>query len=190
MVETLHAELVLSAQKGDPNAIEELLEKFRKPLFHYAIHYLGNESDAEDVTQEVLLKAVRALATFKGESTVTTWLYRIMVNNCIDYRRKAAVRPVSYLTYSNGDEDETVKEIKDPNPLPEEELEQIELRAVIKKTLNQLTPEHRTIIVLHDLQGFKYQEIAEMTKASLGTVKSRLFYARQELRKLLGPLLE
>ena len=98
MPEPLSLELLVLAKKGDPNAIEEFIAKYRKPLFHYALNYLGNEFDADDVTQEVLMKAVRALPTFKGESAVGTWLFRIMVNTCIDYRRKVTRHPVSYLS--------------------------------------------------------------------------------------------
>jgi RNA polymerase sigma-70 factor (ECF subfamily) len=150
---------------------------------------LGNDADAEDVTQEVLIKAVRALPSFKGESAVGTWLFRIMVNTCIDYRRKTGIRKNTSLTRTGEDGEETVLELKDPGPLPEQELETMELREVIQKALDRLSPEHRIIVVLHDLQGFKYQEIAQLIGANLGTVKSRLFYARQELRNLLGPIL-
>ena len=191
MTEPLNLELVLRAKQGDPQAIEELLAKFRKPLFHYACNYLGNEFDAEDVTQEVLIKAVRALPSFKGESSIGTWLFRIMINTCIDFRRRDAGHSVSYLSKSGEAETESVAvDVKDPRPLPEEEYEMLELRTVIKEALSQLSPEQRTIVVLHDLHGFKYQEIAVLTKTSLGTVKSRLFYARQELRRLLGPVIK
>jgi RNA polymerase sigma-70 factor (ECF subfamily) len=189
MTEPLHAEIVTAARNGDPAAIEELIARFRKPLFHYACSYLGNEADADDVTQEVLIKAVRALPSFKGESAIGTWFFRIMVNTCIDYRRKTNTRKSTSLIRTDEDGAETILDLKDPRPLPEQEMETMELRATIQMALDRLSPEHRAIVVLHDLQGFKYQEIAQLTGANLGTVKSRLFYARQELRNLLGPIL-
>lgn len=190
MPEILSPELVSAAQKGDSRAIEQLVEQFRKPLFHYACNYLNNEFDAEDVTQEALLKAVKALPSFKGDSSLSTWLFRILINTCIDFRRKTANQQVSYFAKAVGDDEETVIEVRDSRPLPDEEVEQMELRSFIKEAIAKLNPEHRTIVVLHDLQGFKYHEIAAITQTSLGTVKSRLFYARQELRKLLKPVME
>ncbi|TCL69307.1 RNA polymerase RpoE-like sigma-24 subunit [Hydrogenispora ethanolica] len=186
----LNVELIAKAKQGDPQAIEELIGKVRKPLHHFACNFLGNEFEAEDVTQEVLLKVTRALPTFKGDSTIWTWLFRIMTNACIDYQRKCASRPVSYLTRAGAEDEEAVTiELKDHRQIPEESYEQTELHATIHGALNQLSAEHRTIVILHDIYSFKYQEIAAITKTGLGTVKSRLFYARQELRKILGPLL-
>ncbi len=186
----LNVELIAAAKRGDPQAIDELIVKVRRPLFHFACNFLGNDFEAEDITQEVLLKVIRALPSFKGDSTIWTWLFRIMTNACIDYQRRCASRPVSYLIRSGGDEEEAVTiELRDHRQIPEESFEQTELQATIRKAFNQLSPEHRTIVILHDIYNFKYQEIAEITKTGLGTVKSRLFYARQELRKILGPLL-
>jgi RNA polymerase sigma-70 factor (ECF subfamily) len=181
MAETVNTELVNRARKGEAAALEELIALFRKPLLQYAIHYLGDEAEAEDVTQ-----AVKALPSFKGDSAISTWLYRIMTNACIDLRRKSANRKTIYFFGKNNDAEETVIiDPTDPLPLPEEQHELNEMKAVIQRALDQLTPEHRTTLILHDLHGFKYQEIAAMTQTGLGTVKSRLFYARQEMRKKL-----
>lgn len=190
MAELLSMELILLAKKGDPGAIEELVNKFRQPLFYYACSYLGNDSEAEDLTQEVLLKVMKGLPGFKGESSFATWVFRIMTNTCIDYHRKRKGKSVIYLAKSaEGDEEAPVIELKDQRPLPDEEFDQLELRETIKTALYQLSPEHRMTIILHDLHSFHYHEVAEITKTSLGTVKSRLFYARQELRRILSPLL-
>jgi RNA polymerase sigma-70 factor (ECF subfamily) len=191
MAETVNTELVNRARKGEAAALEELIALFRKPLLQYAIHYLGDEAEAEDVTQDVLLKAVKALPSFKGDSAISTWLYRIMTNACIDLRRKSANRKTIYFFGKNNDAEETVTiDPTDPLPLPEEQHELNEMKAVIQRALDQLTPEHRTTLILHDLHGFKYQEIAAMTQTGLGTVKSRLFYARQEMRKKLTNVLK
>jgi RNA polymerase sigma-70 factor (ECF subfamily) len=191
MAGTVNTELVNRARKGEVAALEELIAIFRKPLLQYAIHYLGDEAEAEDVTQEVLLKAVKALPSFKGESSVSTWLYRIMTNACIDLRRKSTNRKTVYFFGKNSDAEETlVIDPADPLPLPEEQYELNEMRTVIQRALARLTPEHRTTLILHDLHGFKYQEIAAITKTGLGTVKSRLFYARQEMRRMLTNVLK
>ncbi len=187
----LKLERIRAAQKGDPVAIEEFICKIRRPLFHYACNFLGNDFEAEDVTQEVLIKIIRALPSFKGDSTIWTWLFRIMTNACIDHQRKVSARPTSYLTRITSEEEEAVTlEIRDPKRLPDGCYEQLELQETIRNALNHLSPEHRMIIILHDIHCFKYQEIAKITKIGLGTVKSRLFYARQELRKVLRPLLQ
>jgi RNA polymerase sigma-70 factor (ECF subfamily) len=190
MSELLSTELILLAKQGDPLAIEELVKKFRPSLHSYACHYLGNDYEAEDLTQEVLLKVIRGLPGFKGHSSITTWVFRIMANACIDYHRKRAGDSLGHLVKTTNEEDEaTTIEIRDEHPLPDEEYDQLELRDTIKTALNKLSPEHRMTIILHDLHDFKYQEIADITAASLGTVKSRLFYGRQALRLLLEPLL-
>jgi len=190
MSEIISRELVHLAQQGDPRAIQELVERFRKPLFHYACNHLGNESEAEDLTQEVLFKAVRALPAFKGDAAIGTWLFRIMVNTCIDYQRKQNGHRIFSLDKPFGEEDSAQLELKDNGLLPDEIVERIELRSSVLEALKILSPEHRTIVILHDINSFKYNEIAGIMKISIGTVKSRLFYARRELRKLLAPLME
>ena len=190
MSELMNPEVVLMAKKGDPQAIQQLVENFRKPLFHYACNHLGNEFEAEDLTQEVLFKAIRALPGFKGESTIGTWIFRIMVNACIDYHRKQNGHKVISIHKSFGEEESANLELKDDRPLPDEIIEQNELSNSVKEALTKLSTEHRMIVILHDINGFKYQEIAAITKTSIGTVKSRLFYARQELRKLLLPIIK
>jgi RNA polymerase sigma-70 factor (ECF subfamily) len=183
----LNTELISRAKLSDPAAIEELVSKVRKPLFHYACNFMGSDFEAEDITQEVLVKAIRALPKFKGDSTLWTWLFRIMTNACIDYQRKNASRPILHLAKLNGDEEGAVAaEPRDPGRTPEEQAELAELREEIRAALLQLSSEHRMIVILHDIHCFKYQEISAITGAGLGTVKSRLFYARRELREILG----
>lgn len=186
MVEPLSTDMIEKAKRGDPRAIEELVARFQKPLFYYAVHYTGNPSEAEDITQEVLFKIIRALPSFKGQASISTWMYRIMTNACIDFKRKKVLSKT--VSFNSGmDEEAFVYDPADTQPLPDEQYEKLELHDWLRRALQQLSPEHRTTIILHDLHGFKYQEIAEITGSSLGTVKSRLFYARQMLRKILEP---
>jgi RNA polymerase sigma-70 factor (ECF subfamily) len=186
MAEIVNAALLNRARKGDVAALEEVIGIFRRPLLQYAVHYLGDETEAEDVTQEVLLKAVKALPSFKGESSLATWLYRIMTNACIDLRRKSVnPKTVAFFGKSSDAEETVVIDPVDPLPLPDEQYELTEMKTVIQRAFEQLSPERRTALILHDLHGFKYQEIAAITKTGVGTVKSRLFYARQEMRKML-----
>lgn len=190
MPEFISIDLIHLARQGDPRAIQELVEKFRKPLFYYAYNHLGIESEAEDLTQEVLFKAIRALPGFKGDAAIGTWLFRIMVNTCIDFQRKQSGHRFFSLDKSFGEEDSVQLELKDNGPSPDEIMERLELRSAVLEALKQLSPGHRTIVILHDINSFKYHEIAGIMKISIGTVKSRLFYARRELRKMLAPLME
>jgi len=183
MTEILSKELVKLARCGESTAISELVVKFRKPFYIYACHYLGNEFEAEDATQEALLKIIKGLPGFKGLSSLETWMFRILTNVCIDQKRRQKNQP---LIHSCSQTEEGISfEIPDQRPLPEEEVESSELRQSVREALNKLSVEHREVILLHDLYSFKYQEIVKITGVSLGTIKSRLFYARQELKKYL-----
>lgn len=191
MAETISAAVIEQARKGDPDAIEIIVSQFRKPLLQYAVHYLNNDSEAEDVTQEALLKILKALPGFKGESSLSTWLYRIMTNTCIDWQRKKVRQKTCYMVGNH--EDGVVwasEEPVDPRRLPEEEYEGRELKEMVRQALEDLSPLHRITLILHDLHGFRYQEIAAITNTGLGTVKSRLYYARNEMRRKMAALMK
>lgn len=190
MSERLNPQIIERAKNGDSQAIEALIDKFQKPLLIYAVQYLGNRSEAEDITQEVLMKVIKALPGFKGRASFNTWVYKIMTNACIDFCRKKSFTYTMIGNNSGKTEEAYGYEPVDPGPLPDERYERHELRESIQAALALLSPEHRLTVILHDLHGFKYQEIAELTRTGLGTVKSRLFYGRQELRKILTPFLE
>ncbi len=183
MAEKLSNNLIKLARQGEPAAVEELLAKFRKPLYIYACHYLGNEFEAEDALQEALLKIFKGLPNFKGLSSLETWMFRILTNVCIDQKRRQKNQPVMYSC--NNDEEGLSIEVPDQRPLPDAEVETAELHQSVHNALSKLSPEHREVLILHDLYDFKYQEISKIVGIGIGTVKSRLFYARQELKKHL-----
>ncbi|MFM2243186.1 MAG: hypothetical protein RLZ97_2041 [Verrucomicrobiota bacterium] len=180
--------LVLRAQAGDPAAFEELVTRHRGRLFAMIRQMVKNEADAWDLSQEAFIKAWKALPRFEVKARFSTWLYRIAHNTVYDWMRRK--RP------ENGAEinDEVFGEDRiDPSSLttpasdrrPDESLEVDELRVKIEAALARLSPEHREAVLLKDVQGLAYKEIADVMGCSLGTVMSRLFYARKKLQELL-----
>lgn len=190
MSKRLNPQIIEQAKNGDLQALEALIDRFQKPLFFYALQYLGNHNEAEDITQEVLMKVFKALPDFKGQASFKTWVYKIMTNACIDFHRKKSVGYRMIGHHLGNGEEAYGNEPMDPSPTLEERYERYELKESIRAALATLSPEHRLTVILHDLHGFKYREIAKLTGSNLGTVKSRLFYARQTLRKILTPVLE
>jgi RNA polymerase sigma-70 factor (ECF subfamily) len=184
----MHSEeyLVKQSIQGDTRAFEELVSHYHNKIYALAYRYMGNEEDAYDMAQEAFLKAFRSLHTFKGNSSFSTWLYRVTTNVCLDElrRRKRRIIPLSLdepLASQEGDEVE--KEIADSSPGVDIIYEQKEFSQYIQQLLNEMKPEHKTAIVLRDVIGFSYEEIAEVMNCSMGTVKSRISRAREVLRK-------
>ena len=184
----MHSEeyLVKQSIQGDTRAFEELVSHYHNKIYALAYRYMGNEEDAYDMAQEAFLKAFRSLHTFKGNSSFSTWLYRVTTNVCLDElrRRKRRIIPLSLdepLASQEGDEVE--KEIADSSPGVDIIYEQKEFSQYIQQLLNEMKPEHKTAIVLRDVIGFSYEEIAEVINCSMGTVKSRISRAREVLRK-------
>lgn len=180
--------LVLRAQAGDPAAFEELVTRHRGRLFAMIRQMVKNEADAWDLSQEAFIKAWKALPRFEVKARFSTWLYRIAHNTVYDWMRRK--RPESGAEIN----DEVFGEDRiDPSSLttpasdrrPDESLEVDELRVKIEAALARLTPEHREAVLLKDVQGLAYKEIADVMGCSLGTVMSRLFYARKKLQELL-----
>ncbi len=180
--------LVLRAQTGDMRAYDELVTRHRGRIFAMIRNMIKNEADAWDLSQEVFIKAWQALPRFEVKARFSTWLYRIAHNAVYDQVRRK--RPES------GDElnDELLARDRiDPAAAttpaaerrPDEALSGDELRTKIEAALDKLSPEHREAVILKDVQGLAYKEIAEAMNCSLGTVMSRLFYARQKLQALL-----
>jgi len=181
--------LVLRAQAGDLRAYDELVTRHRGRIYAMIRNMVKNDTDAWDLSQEAFIKAWQALPRFEAKARFTTWLYRIAHNCVYDFTRKR--RPEG-----GGDEinDELLtRERIDPAAVatpadarsPDEALAGDELRVKIEAALDKLSPEHREAVILKDVQGLAYKEIAEVMSCSLGTVMSRLFYARQKLQSLL-----
>jgi RNA polymerase sigma-70 factor (ECF subfamily) len=170
-------ELVAAAQKGDPAAFETLVRRHQRRALAVALGILRNREDARDACQDAFLRAFRAIDSFDGEAQLGTWLHRIVVNVCIDRLRRATPGVVALDDVAGllaGDDD------------PERAADGAELGVRIRAALSQLGPKHRTALVLREVQGLSYRQIAAATKTSLGTVMSRLFHARKKMQALLA----
>ncbi|NLP37898.1 MAG: sigma-70 family RNA polymerase sigma factor [Firmicutes bacterium] len=178
--------LVSRCQKGDLHAYDLLMQKYEKKVYTLCYRMTGNKEDAADLAQESFLKAFRALPSFQGQSSFSTWLFRIVTNTCLDERRKRQRKPHIYsldnpLSTADG---EIQLEFADEGPGPLQITLEQELQKEIQELLHRLPPKQRAIIIMRDLQGFSYEEMAEALEISLGTVKSRLSRARSRLREL------
>lgn len=178
------AELVAAFQHGDEQAFTVIVERYKHRLYRLALSVVRNEDDAMDVLQDSLVKAYHGLRAFRQSSTLYTWLYRIVMNHAIDHVRR---RPHVHIE-STAD---LPREIPDPSlsVRPDRELLNTELRERIFAALDALPPKHRQVIILRELEGMSYKDIAKVLKCSEGTVMSRLFYARERLRHALQPYL-
>jgi len=173
--------LIKKAKDGDEDSFTELLDSCRARAYNVAFRYFRNEEDALDALQESFLKIFRHLGKFKEDSRFDTWVYRIVVNTCNDMLRKKTIEKSMDNYYSDPDE-ERVFEIPDGSPSPEERLVHKERGESILACLDRISHEHKEVIVLRDIQGFSYGEIAEILECDLGTVKSRINRARNKLR--------
>jgi RNA polymerase sigma-70 factor (ECF subfamily) len=170
-----------------------LVERYQKKVFNLLLRMIGDYDEAADLTQDVFLQAYRALPTFRGEAKIYTWLYRIAINRCKN-RIKQISRDNSLVSSSLDDpvdaDDTASRDVPDHSYVPDRQLERTELRAVVSSEISNLPPDFREVIVLRDLQGLSYREMADVVGISLEAVKSRLFRARQCLRERLQPYLQ
>lgn len=178
--------LVKKAINGDNSAFEMLMEKHMGIIYNIALRMAANQDDAEDMTQEIMIKIFRSLSSFKGNSKFSTWIYRVAVNTCLDeLKKKKNKKHLSLDAEISGDDGEGQLEIKDDSPSPEKLAEQNELRDMVAAAVKLLSDEHRAVIVLRDIRGMSYSEIAEILGCSDGTVKSRISRARAQLKMIL-----
>lgn len=179
-------ELVERAKKGDETAFEVLVTDNEKRIYNLCRRLTGNPEDAAELTQEAFLNAWRGLSRFQGESSFSTWLYRLASNACIDFLRKEKRRQNLSMTVSMDDEEEARQvELPDERYAPERELERTEVRQAVAAGLERLTPEHRQVLVMREINGLSYAEIGAVLGLEEGTVKSRIARARNALRKVL-----
>ena len=171
---------------GDANAFEALVVAYQKQVYNLALRTVGNEEDAADMTQEVFLRAYRALGTFRGESKFSVWLYRLTTNVCIDFLRAARRHLVVPISGLDADGEEYTLDAPDPAKLPEEELLAREEREELRAAMALLAPEQRLILSLRVENDLSYTDIAAVLGVREGTVKSRLARARDQLRKKLS----
>lgn len=177
-----------ACRAGDMRAWESMVGRHQNALRCLAARLLG-AAEADDIVQETFLRAFRSLASFRGDCRVSTWLYRITVNLCRDKARSHLRRNVAFSLDEPilAEEGRIGRQLADPNPNPQEQAESNELSSQVNEALRRLPEVHRTVVVLHDIHGLRYDEVAQVMGCSLGTVKSRLFYARRKLGKLLAP---
>ena len=177
--------LVARLQRGDDDAFEEFVTQFEHTVYNLAFRQLGHVQDAQDVTQEVFLRVYRNIRRFRADSKLSTWVYQITVNACTDHARRRARRPELPLVIENSDGEEILPDLPDESYAPEPLYEHTEMREQIERGLARLSSEHRQIVVMRDVSGFTYGEIAAILSLSEGTVKSRLFRARDKLSEIL-----
>ena len=184
--EVADRDLVARARGRDMAAYDELIRRYQRKIYQMVYNMTSNREDAEDLVQDVFVKAYSALERFKGDSSFYTWIYRIAVNRAINYLKKRKRNTAMSLD----DIDQGVE--RDPNFValqsresPVRDATLSELQKKLNEALQALSENHRAVVVLHDIQGIQHDEIARMLKCSSGTVRSRLFYARQELQKQL-----
>jgi RNA polymerase sigma-70 factor (ECF subfamily) len=192
-VDVSDLELVEQCQAGKTEAFDELVTRYRTRIFAMIYNMVHNEQDAWDLAQESFVKAWKSINRFRGRSSFYTWIYRIVMNVTIDWLRKKQIKGAG----AEFDDSIQLKEI-DPasktvpkaDPLPHERMERKEIRTRIDNAIARLSPEHRAVILMKEIEDMQYHEIAETLGCSIGTVMSRLFYARKRLQNLLKDVYE
>ena len=177
--------LVQQAKAGDQNAFAQLVTAYESKIYNLALRYLGNREDAMDASQEVFLRVYRFLPGFQEESGFSTWIYRIGVNVCKDMLAKRGRRNEQPLEVPDEENESRTIEVADRRYEPEHIMEGVELRTVLADAISSLPEQQREMIVLRDIQGLTYDEIANVLFLESGTVKSRISRARENLRKKL-----
>lgn len=185
---TSDEELVAMARRGDMVAFEGLVVRHRDKIFARAFTMMRNEEEAIDLSQEAWIKGWQRLEQFHGDSSFTTWMTRIVINLCLDQLRRRKKRQTESIEEMNEESGGVERQMPVVTVNPTERLERADLRARIDRALNQLSDVHRTVLVLHEFEEMEYKNIAKTMNCSIGTVMSRLFYARRKMASLLADL--
>lgn len=175
--------LIAECLQGQTAAFGELVCRYQDRLFNTVFRMVGNAEDAQDVVQEAFLSAYQSLASFKGDSLFFTWIYRIAINTAISLKRKQRAIISIDAAQSRGGSIDPLDSSEFSQP--EHALEMAEQERILQKALNCLSPEHRTVLVMKDIEGQKYEVMAEVLQVPIGTIRSRLHRARLELREIL-----
>ncbi|MDB4665291.1 sigma-70 family RNA polymerase sigma factor [Verrucomicrobia bacterium] len=185
------AALVEASQKGNLLAFDELIQRYQKRIYATVYHMTSNHEDADDLTQESFIKAFKALGRFKGDSSFYTWIYRIAVNRTINFLKQRNRR-----SYHMSLNDMDLQIEKNPDFVglvskrtPRRDIRLNELQEKMNEAMQRLSESHRLTVTLHDIQGMSHDEIGAIMDCNTGTVRSRLFYARQQLQALLSEYL-
>ncbi|MCC6441990.1 MAG: sigma-70 family RNA polymerase sigma factor [Armatimonadetes bacterium] len=181
--------LVRRARQGDMAAYEKLVRRYQERIYSLVFRFVGNPEDAADLTQDTFVKAFQSLGSFQGNSSFYTWLYRIATNRALDFLRKRTPFPIESLSqeeFTRQDEPASARRDHDPERVAEAH----ELQRLVEEAIESLPEKLRAAIVLHDLEGLSQEETARVQECSVGTIKSRIFRARAELRKRLRSYVE
>jgi RNA polymerase sigma-70 factor (ECF subfamily) len=185
------ADLVKRARRGDLGAYDELVKRYQERIYATVYHMTSNHEDANDLAQEAFIKAFHALKSFKGGSSFYTWVYRIAVNKTINFlkqRKNKTQMSLDDLDFNAEHDPDLVALISEKTPRREVGLS--ELQEKLNVALQRLSEPHRLVVTLHDVQGLSHEEIAKIMDCNIGTVRSRLFYARQQLQAYLSDYLK
>ena len=177
--------LIRRAQRGDADAFEQLLLEHQKNVYNLCYRMAGNPDDAMDLSQETFLRAWRCLDQCQFASAFSTWLYRLCSNICIGFLRRRRRQQTVPLTFEDADGEEQTYAVPDAQPLPEEQVELKLTRETLAAAMAQLLPEHRAVLQLRVVNEMSYEQIADVLDIQIGTVKSRLSRARNQLKKIL-----
>jgi RNA polymerase sigma-70 factor (ECF subfamily) len=188
---TEEQELVQRARRGDLGAYDDLVRRYQERIYATIYHMTSNHEDANDLAQEAFIKAYQALKTFKGGSSFYTWVYRIAVNKTINFlkqRKNRSQMSLNDVDFNAEHDPDLVALISDRTPRREVSL--TELQEKLNEAMQKLSEPHRLAVTLHDVQGMSHEEIAKVMDCNIGTVRSRLFYARQQLQAYLSDYLK
>jgi len=183
--------LVQGAQKGDIGAYDELIRRYQERIYATIYHMTANHEDANDLAQETFIKGYQALKSFKGDSSFYTWVYRIAVNKTINFlkqRKNRSHLSLNDLDFNAENDPDLIALICDKTPRRDAGL--AELQEKLNEAMLKLSPVHRLVVTLHDVQGLSHDEIGKIMDCNIGTVRSRLFYARQQLQAYLSDYLK
>ena len=184
-------ELVRAARDGDMRAYDQLIQRYQGRIYSTIYHMTSNHEDANDLAQDTFIKAYSVLKSFKGDSSFYTWIYRIAVNKTINFlkaRKNKYSLSLNDLDFNAENDPDLVAFVSDKTPRRDVAL--AELQQKLNEAMQKLSEDHRMVITLHDVQGMSHDEIAEIMKCNTGTVRSRLFYARQQMQALLSNYLK
>lgn len=183
--------LVKRARQGDLSAYDELVRRYQERIYATVYHMTSNHEDANDLAQEAFIKAFQALKSFKGGSSFYTWVYRIAVNKTINFlkqRKNKSLISLNDLDFNAEHDPDLIALISEKTP--RREINLVELQEKLNAAMQKLSEPHRLVVTLHDVQGLSHEEIAEIMDCNIGTVRSRLFYARQQLQAYLSDYLK